>query len=264
MGNAAGAEKGVAMRIVRFRLNGEPRYGVLDDRDEIQALRGDPFGSLDAEGERFRLSEVELLAPCEPSKVVGIGLNYRDHAAEVGLELPEDPMLFLMPETAVIGPGRTIRLPKMSEWVDYEGELAIVIGRPAFQIRPEEAEDCILGYTCFNDVTARDLQIKDVQFTRSKSFDTFAPMGPWIATDIDPRALDIETYVNGEQKQSSNTRQLLFDPFQLVHFVSWVMTLHPGDVIASGTPAGIGPLHAGDKVEIRIQEIGSLVNTVAS
>jgi len=252
------------MRVVRFLAHEEARYGVLDAQDEIQSLKGGPFDHPDYDGERFRLPEVELLAPCEPSKVVGIGLNYRDHAAEVGLELPEDPMLFLMPDTAVIGPGRTIRLPEMSQWVDYEGELAIVIGRPAFRIERAAAADYIFGYTCFNDVTARDLQIKDVQFTRSKGFDTFAPLGPWIVTDIDPCSLDIETYVNGERKQCSNTRQLLFDPFQLVHFVSWVMTLYPGDVIASGTPAGIGPLQAGDRVEIRIQGIGSLTNEVAS
>jgi 2-keto-4-pentenoate hydratase/2-oxohepta-3-ene-1,7-dioic acid hydratase in catechol pathway len=251
------------MRIVRFLAKDEARYGILDAREEIRPLKAPPFEGLEYGEGRFALSEVELLAPCEPSKVVGIGLNYRDHAKEVGLELPEDPMLFLMPDTAVIGPGRTIRLPEMSEWVDYEGELAVVIGRPAFRIEKEAAADCILGYTCFNDVTARDLQIKDVQFTRSKSFDTFAPMGPWIVTDVDPRSLDIETYVNGERKQCSNTRQLLFDPLHLVHFVSWVMTLYPGDVIASGTPAGIGPLKDGDRVEIRIQGIGSLVNEVA-
>ncbi len=255
---------GVVMRIVRFLANEEARYGILDAQDEIRSLEGGPFDRLDYDGDHFRLSEVELLAPCEPSKVVGIGLNYRDHAEEVGLELPEAPMLFLMPDTAVIGPGRTIRLPEMSEWVDYEGELGIVIGRPAFRIKQEEAADYILGYTCVNDVTARDLQIKDVQFTRAKGFDTFAPMGPWIVTDIDPASLDIETYVNGNRKQNSNTRQLVFDPLHLVHFVSWVMTLYPGDVIASGTPAGIGPLNAGDRVEIRIQGIGSLVNEVAS
>ena len=252
------------MRIVRFLANDEVRYGILDAQDEIQPLKAPPFERVETGEGGFLLSEVELLAPCEPSKVVGIGLNYRDHAGEVGLELPEDPMLFLMPDTAVIGPGRTIRLPERSEWVDYEGELAIVIGRPAFRIKKEAAADYILGYTCFNDVTARDLQLKDVQFTRSKSFDTFAPMGPWVVTDIDPGSLDIETYVNGNRKQCSNTRQLVFDPFHLVHFVSWVMTLYPGDVIASGTPAGIGPLKAGDRVEIRIQGIGSLVNEVAS
>jgi len=252
------------MRIVRFLAREKARYGVLDAQDEIQSLEGGPFDRLGYDGERFRLSEVELLAPCEPSKIVGIGLNYRDHAQETGMELPKEPMLFLMPDTAVIGPGRTIRLPEMSERVDYEGELGIVIGRPAFRIKKEAAADHVLGYTCFNDVTARDLQILDTQFTRSKGFDTFAPIGPWIVTDIDPGALDIETYLNGTRKQGSNTRQLVFDPFHLVHFVSWVMTLNPGDVIASGTPAGIGPMVSGDRVEIRIQGIGSLVNEVAS
>lgn len=250
------------MRIVRFLANHEARYGILDDQDEIQSLKAPPFDGVEPDGEIFRLGEVELLAPCEPSKIIGIGLNYRDHAEEVGLELPKEPMLFLMPATAVIGPGQTIRLPEMSERVDYEGELGVVIGRPAFRIRRQEAADYILGYTCFNDVTARDLQIMDTQFTRSKGFDTFAPVGPWIVTDLDPGSLDIETYVNGIKRQGSNTRQLLFDPFHLVHFVSWVMTLKPGDVIASGTPAGIGPIESGDRVEIRIQGVGSLINEV--
>ena len=252
------------MRIVRFLANDEARYGVLDAKDKIQPLKAPPFEGVEHDEGRFPLSEVELLAPCEPSKIVGIGLNYRDHTQEVGLELPKEPMLFLMPNTAVIGPSQTIRFPEMSERVDYEGELGIVIGRPAFRIKKEEAADYILGYTCFNDVTARDLQILDTQFTRSKGFDTFAPIGPWIVTDIDPGSLDIETYLNGTRKQGSNTRQLLFDPLHLVHFVSWVMTLNPGDVIASGTPAGIGPMEPGDRVEIRIQGIGSLVNEVAS
>lgn len=251
------------MRIVRFLVRDEARYGILDDHDGIRSLKGPPFDGVDYDGESFRLSEVALLAPCEPSKIIGIGLNYRDHAEEVGLELPKEPMLFLMPDTAVIGPGQTIRLPEMSERVDYEGELGVVIGRPAFRIRKEEAADYILGYTCFNDVTARDLQIMDTQFTRSKGFDTFAPIGPWIVTDVDTGSLDIETYVNGTRRQGSNTRQLLFDPCHLVHFVSWVMTLNPGDVIASGTPAGIGPIESGDRVEIRIQGVGSLMNEVA-
>ncbi len=250
------------MRIVRFVASGKARYGTLDARDEIQVLKGLPFEGRAYGEERYRLSEVELLAPCEPSKIVGIGLNYRDHAEELGLELPKEPMLFLKPDTAVIGPGGTIRCPEMSERVDYEGELGIVVGRPAFRIRLEEAAGYILGYTCFNDVTARDLQVRDTQFTRSKGFDTFAPIGPWIVTDIDPGALDIETYLNGARKQCSNTCQLVFDPLHLVYFVSWVMTLKPGDVIASGTPSGIGPMEPGDRVEVRIQGIGHLANDV--
>ncbi len=252
------------MRIVRFLAKAKARYGILDDQDEIRSLKSPPFQGVDFGEERLPLSAVELLAPCEPSKIIGIGLNYRDHAEESGMEPPKEPMLFLMPATAVIGPGETIRLPESSDRVDYEGELGIVIGRPAFRIGREEAEGCILGYTCFNDVTARDLQILDMQWTRAKGFDTFAPFGPWIETDLDPGALDIETYLNGDRKQGSNTRQLLFDPCHLVHFVSWVMTLNPGDVIASGTPAGIGPMEPGDRVEVRIQGIGSLINEVAS
>ncbi len=252
------------MRIVRFLANEKTHYGILDDQDQIRSLKAPPFEAVDYGEERFPLAEVELLAPCEPSKLIGIGLNYRDHAEETGMEPPKEPMLFLMPDTAVIGPGQTIRLQEASERIDYEGELGIVIGRPAFRISEEEAADHILGYTCFNDVTARDLQILDMQWSRAKGFDTFAPFGPWIETDIDPGALDIETYLNGERKQGSNTRQLLFDPFHLVHFVSWVMTLNPGDVIASGTPAGIGPMEHGDRVEVRIQGIGSLINEVAS
>jgi 2-keto-4-pentenoate hydratase/2-oxohepta-3-ene-1,7-dioic acid hydratase in catechol pathway len=252
------------MRIVRFLANEKAQYGILDAQDEIRSLTAPPFEAVDYGEERFPLADVELLAPCEPSKLIGIGLNYRDHAEETGMEPPKEPMLFLMPDTAVIGPGRTIRLPEASERIDYEGELGIVIGRPAFRISREEAADHILGYTCFNDVTARDLQILDMQWTRAKGFDTFAPFGPWIETDLDPGALDIETYLNGERKQVSNTRQLLFDPFHLVHFVSGVMTLNPGDVIASGTPAGIGPMEPGDHVEVRIQGIGSLHNEVAS
>ena len=252
------------MRIVRFLAKEEARYGILEDQGRIRSLRGEPFDRMEDDGEHFRLSQVELLAPCEPSKVVGIGLNYRDHAEEVGIELPKEPMLFLMPSTAVIGPGQKIRLPEVSERVDYEGELAVVIRRRTFRIAADQTADCILGYTCFNDVTARDLQLKDVQFTRSKGFDTFAPIGPWIVTDVDPASLAIETYVNGIRKQCSNTRHLLFDPYQLVTSISWVMTLNPGDVIASGTPAGIGPMKCGDRVEVRIQGIGSLINEVGS
>jgi len=173
-------------------------------------------------------------------------------------------MLFLKPATAVIGPGQDIRYPEASRQVDYEAELGIVIGRTAFRIRREEASNYILGYTCFNDVTARDLQAKDIQFTRSKSFDTFAPLGPWIATDLDPLSLTVESYLNGQRKQCSSTRELVFDPLHLVYFISWIMTLNPGDVIASGTPGGVGPMVPGDEIEIRIERIGSLVNRVAS
>ncbi|MEW6444279.1 MAG: fumarylacetoacetate hydrolase family protein [bacterium] len=251
------------MRLVRFAAGGRTAYGLLEE-DEVRVLPRAPYAGLEPSAERLPLSEVRLLAPCEPSKIVGIGLNYRDHALEFGLTPPEEPMLFLKPSTSVIGPGQDIRYPEASRRVDFEAELGIVIGRTAFRIRPEEAPGCVLGYTCLNDVTARDLQGKDVQFTRSKSFDTFAPMGPWIVPDLDPHSLSIETLLNGERKQHSNTSQLLRDPFYLVHFISWVMTLNPGDVIASGTPSGVGPMLPGDCVEIRIEGIGTLANRVAA
>lgn len=252
------------MRIVRFRIDQKAQYGILDKEDQIMPLGESPFARVNPTGTPLPLSDVELLAPCVPSKVIGVGLNYRDHAEELDLQLPEEPMLFMKPPSAVIGPGQSIRYPEMSRRVDYEGELGIVIGRKTCRINKDEARDSIFGYTCVNDVTARDLQQKDIQFTRSKSFDTFAPIGPWIVRDIDPCSLTVESYLNGKRCQHSNTRQLVFDPFHLVCFVSWIMTLLPGDVIASGTPSGIGPMQPGDRIEIRIQGIGSLVNEVVS
>jgi len=251
------------MRIVRYLFGtDEPRYGIVDAEDNLQPLVRPPFDGLCFAGDLLPLSRVDLLAPCAPSKIVAVGLNYRDHARELGLPIPEEPLLFLKPGTAVIGPGGKIVYPEMSRRVDYEGELAVVMGKKASRVTREDARACILGYTCLNDVTARDLQAKDLQFTRSKSFDTFAPLGPWIETDLDPRNLRVETFLNGERRQSSITSQLVFDPFHLVCFVSQVMTLNPGDVIATGTPSGIGPMGPGDRVEIRIQGIGSLVNEV--
>ena len=252
------------MRILRFVSDQGTKYGRLEE-EGIRPLDGPPFeGRARAASEVIPLEGVRLLAPCEPSKIVAVGLNYRDHAAELGLDPPEEPMLFLKPSTSVIGPEETIRCPEMSERVDYEGELAIVVGRRAHRVPRERVADHIFGYTCLNDVTARDLQVKDVQFTRAKGFDTFAPIGPWIVTDLDPASLGIETYLNGELKQRSSTRELVFGALDLVHFISWVMTLEPGDVIASGTPSGIGPMVPGDRVEIRIEGIGTLVNPVAA
>ena len=195
---------------------------------------------------------------------MAVGLNYRDHAEEVKLEIPKEPVLFLKPPTSAIGPGEGIVYPKMSKRLDYEGELAIVIGKQAKAVPEEKAKEYILGYSCLNDVTARDLQPKTGQWTLSKSFDTFAPIGPWIVTDIDPHQLEISTYLNGERKQHSNTRNLIFSPEKLVSFISEVMTLLPGDVIATGTPSGIGRMAVGDKVEVVIEGIGTLVNVVVA
>ena len=203
-----------------------------------------------------------LLAPCSPAKVVAVGLNYRDHAKELGMAVPEEPILFLKPPTTVIGQGEAIAFPEMASRVDYEAELGIVIKDTVKSIAPEEAHDHILGYTCVNDVTARDLQRKDGQWTRAKSFDTFCPVGPWIETDLDPGDLAVESFLNGEQRQASRTSQFIFPVDVLVSFISKIMTLFPGDLILTGTPAGIGPMKPGDEIEVRIEGIGSLKNTV--
>jgi 2-keto-4-pentenoate hydratase/2-oxohepta-3-ene-1,7-dioic acid hydratase in catechol pathway len=205
---------------------------------------------------------VRLLAPCSPTKVIAVGLNYRDHAQELGLPIPDTPIIFLKPPTSVIGPDDSIRYPETSSRVDYEAELGIVIKDRVKDIRPDEARGHILGYTCANDVTARDLQKKDGQWTRAKSFDTFCPVGPWIETELDPDDLLVESYLNGARRQSSRTSQFIFKTNYLISFISQVMTLYPGDLIITGTPAGIGPMERGDEIEVRIEGIGSLKNVV--
>lgn len=222
-------------------------------------LQGDV---ITAGGKKYSPDEVSLLAPSVPSKIVCVGLNYTEHARELKMELPSEPILFLKPPSAVINPGDAIIMPKMSSRVDYEGELGVVMGKRCKDVKAEDAEDYILGYTCFNDVTARDLQQKDGQWTRAKSFDTFAPFGPGIAR-IDPGSARIQTRVNGQIKQDSNTSDLIFDVFELVEFISRVMTLEEGDVIATGTPPGVGQLQSGDVVEIEIEGVGVLRNPVA-
>ena len=213
-------------------------------------------------GREHAMSKVTVLPPCKPTKIVCVGLNYKDHAAEMKEAIPEEPILFMKPASSVIGHDGHIVYPKQSNRVDYEAELAIVIGKRARHVSAKHAKDYILGYTCFNDVTARDLQKKDGQWTRAKSFDTFSPIGPFIATEIDPMGLSIKSKLNGEVKQSSNTSNLIFDPYQLVEFISGVMTLEHGDVIATGTPAGVGPMNKGDTIEIEIEKIGTLMNLV--
>lgn len=250
------------MNICRAQFRDRILYGVVDG-DRLVPIDGSVFEGFEIGGEALPLAGVRLLAPVEPSKIVAVGLNYRDHAMERGKPIPEEPLLFLKPSTAVIGPQDAIVYPRMSHRVDYEGELAVVIGKRASGVTAlEPVEPYILGYACFNDVTARDLQDKDKQFTRAKSFDTFAAIGPWIATDIDPAALDIKTYLNGKLRQSSNTRHLIFTIPDLVRFISNVMTLLPGDVITTGTPSGIGPMDPGDEVDVEIEGIGTLRNRV--
>jgi 2-keto-4-pentenoate hydratase/2-oxohepta-3-ene-1,7-dioic acid hydratase in catechol pathway len=249
------------MKIVRYQDGSVIKWGVMEE-NMIREMEGDPFGHFHLASRTKKIEEVRLLSPCLPSKIVALGLNYRDHASEVKMELPKEPLFFLKPSTCVIGPGEAIVYPNMSKRVDYEGELAIVIKKKAKAVPEEEAADFVLGYTCLNDVTARDLQPKDGQWTMSKGFDTFAPIGPWIVTHIDPHHLDISSYLNGERRQYSNTKNLIFGPLQLVSFISRVMTLLPGDVIATGTPSGIGPMAIGDRVDIVIEGIGTLSNTV--
>jgi 2-keto-4-pentenoate hydratase/2-oxohepta-3-ene-1,7-dioic acid hydratase in catechol pathway len=253
------------MRIVRFALQGRTGYGILEG-EKISVLWSTPYDGLgNTTGEIVSLPEVKLLAPCEPSKIVALGLNYRDHAVEFGHPIPDEPLIFLKPSTSVIGPDEDIFYPAMTRRVDYEVELAVVMGRTCHHVRAEDFRDYVLGYTVFNDVTARDLQKKDGQFTRSKSFDTFAPLGPWIETEIpDPDNLTVEAYLNGERRQYSNTRNMIFSVAAQVAFISEIMTLLPGDVIATGTPSGIGPMQPGDVVEIRVEGIGALRNRLVA
>ncbi len=249
------------MKIVRFAAGSKVRYGVLSG-ESVQAIKGKPFRHIKLTDHRYQLSEVKLLPPCTPSKIVALGLNYRSHAEEIGAPLPNEPLIFLKPPTAVIGPEDNIIYPPSSTRVDYEGELAVVIKKPAWRVSLENALDYVLGYTCFNDVTARDLQNQDGQWTRAKSFDTFAAFGPCIETELDPANIILETYLNGELKQRGSTSDLIFGIPELISFISSVMTLLPGDVIATGTPSGISSMSPGDTVEIRIEPIGTLRNYV--
>ncbi len=261
------------MRIARFSY-GDPigaggsgfAFGAIGGdpgAEEVAVINAHPFGEVTFSGLRLPLAGVRLLPPVLPSKVVAIGKNYADHAREMGDEPPSEPVLFLKPSTSVIGPGAAITYPHLSQQVDFEGELAIVIGRLCREVPLERANEVILGYTCANDVTARDLQKTDGQWARAKGFDTFCPIGPWISTDVDPADLAISTTVNGEIKQQSRTSMLLHGVAELVAFVSNVMTLLPGDVILTGTPAGVGPLRPGDEVAVTIEGIATLTNTVS-
>ncbi len=250
------------MKIIRYLYQNQSSYGLIEG-DAIQPLLAPPYEGLRTSDEQLPLAAVRLLAPCEPTKIVALGLNYRDHAQEMRMALPDEPLIFLKPSTSVIGPEEPIVYPPQSQRVDYEAELGVVIGRRACRVSADEAGSYILGYTCCNDVTARDLQKKDGQFTRSKSFDTFAPLGPWIETDLpDPGKVTVETYLNGQRCQHSHTGNLIFPVPVLVSFISHIMTLLPGDVISTGTPSGIGPMQAGDVVEVRLAGIGSLRNPV--
>jgi 2-keto-4-pentenoate hydratase/2-oxohepta-3-ene-1,7-dioic acid hydratase in catechol pathway len=264
------------LKLVRFSVDNKKLFGIISDGSVFECeideenLEKEILGEV-GEPDKTRanaswpLDSVRLLAPVLPGKIIAIGLNYKAHAAEFNKALPEEPMLFLKPSTSVIGTGEDIVYPShMSRRVDYEGELAVVMGKVAKGLSAAEAPGYILGYTCFNDVTARDLQGRDIQYTRAKGFDTFAPLGPWVETDLDPLDARIETFLNGEKRQDSSTNDMIFNAFELVSFISNVMTLLPGDIIATGTPSGVGKMKPGDTVEVRIEGIGSLVNRVSA
>jgi 2-keto-4-pentenoate hydratase/2-oxohepta-3-ene-1,7-dioic acid hydratase in catechol pathway len=259
------------VRIARYAKGDGVAYGVVEgdggQPQTITELRGHPFGvspaGVQLTGNRYPLAEVRLLAPVLPSKVVAVGRNYAAHAQDTGSEVLQEPILFLKPSTSVTGPGDRIAYPvKLTDRVDYEGQLAVVIGRLCRDVPKERAKDVIFGYTCANDVTARDLQARDGQWTRAKGFDTFCPLGPWLETEADPADLGLTTTVNGNLKQHARTSELLWDVPSLVEYVSSVMTLLPGDVLLTGTPEGAGPLTDGDEVTVTVESVGTLTNRV--
>lgn len=245
-------------RIYRVKQGMGGRYALERD-SRLSWLEGDVFGDYTA-GSEIEPGALAMLAPVRPSKIMAIGLNYKDHAAEMNKKLPAEPLVFMKPASAVIGPDAPIHVPAWAGRVDHEAEMAIVIGRRASQVKAGQAMDYVLGVTCLCDVTARELQASDVQYTRAKGFDTFAPIGPCIAVGLDPSNLSVEGWVNGEKRQSSNTDQLIFAVPELVEFVTRFCTLEPGDVITTGTPSGVGPLVPGDRVMVKVQGVGALSN----
>lgn len=252
------------MKFIRFLINGKEKNGIVIEEDHtVREIKGDFFDKYEILENQYSLLEIKYLPPCMPSKIIALGLNYFDHAEELKLKIPEEPLIFLKPSTAVIGHKENIIYPKMTERLDYEAELGVIIKNKVKNIKPKEVYENILGYTCFNDVTARDLQKKDGQWTRSKSFDTFAPLGPYLVTDLEPNNLEIKLRQNGKIKQYSSTSKMIFKIEEIVSFISQIMTLNPGDVIVTGTPSGVGELQVGDVVEVEIEGIGTLTNYIS-
>lgn len=250
-------------RIYRVRQGMGGRY-ALERNGRFFWLQGDLFGDYEPADEIPTGEPLTFLPPVRPSIVVCIGLNYKDHAAEMKKKLPEEPLVFFKPVSSVVGPEEAIRIPAWAGRIEHEAEMAVVIGRRASRLNAADAMDCVLGVTCLNDVTARELQAKDVQYSRAKGFDTFSPIGPGIAVGLDPSALDIEGWVNGERRQRSNTRELIFPVPQLLEHVTRFMTLLPGDVVTTGTPSGVGPLVPGDRVMVKLEGVGTLSNPVVA
>jgi len=250
------------MKYLRFFQNGNTRYGLLEKDNVIREVVGDIFNNHKNAENVHSLSEITFLPPCVPTKIIAVGLNYFDHVNEVQMKIPDEPLIFMKPPSTLIAHNDNIIYPKMSKQLDYEAELAVIIKNKIKNIELEDVFENILGYTCFNDITARDLQKKDGQWTRAKSFDTFAPIGPFISTELNPDNLQIKLYKNGQLMQNSSTGNMIFKVDKIVSFISKIMTLFPGDIIATGTPSGIGQLEAEDKVEVEIEGIGILRNTV--
>lgn len=249
------------MKIVYFSYKQQKLWGMLD-KNSINVLKGDPFTKIDFSKEIISLKQARLLAPCIPQKIVLVGLNYRNHAKELGMKIPKQPIIFLKPATTLNAHLQKIKYPNGVKQLDYEAELALVIGKKAHNISESKAARYILGYTCLNDITARDIQKIDGQWTRAKSFDTFCPVGPWIETDLNPDNVMVSAYLNGKLKQRASTSELIFSIPYLVSFISRVMTLLPGDIISTGTPPGVGKMKLGDIIEVTIDGIGTLKNTI--
>ena len=249
------------MIFCRFEYGAESKYGIVEAHEVVE-ISTDPFSPFETVGEPIPSHSVKLLSPVTPTKIIAVGLNYKKHVAEMQHDLPTEPLFFLKPPSAVIGSMENIVHPAISQRMDFEGELAVVIKKKARNVKAEDAASYILGYTCFNDVTARDLQKKDGQWSRAKGFDTFAPIGPWIVSDLDVSDVAIETYLDGELKQRGRTSQMIFSIPELIAHISRSMTLEPGDVISTGTPEGVGPMKPGSMVDVRIEGVGVLRNFV--
>ncbi len=250
------------MKYLRFLQNGNTRYGLLEKDNIIREVVGDIFNDHKNTENVYSLSEITFLPPCVPTKIIAVGLNYFDHANEIQMKIPDEPLIFMKPPSTLIAHNDNIIYPKMSKQLDYEAELAVIIKNRIKNIETEDVSKNILGYTCFNDITARDLQKKDEQWTRAKSFDTFAPIGPFISTELNPDNLQIKLYKNGQLMQNSSTSKMIFKVDKIISFISKIMTLFPGDIIATGTPSGVGQLEEGDIVKVEIEGIGILKNNV--
>lgn len=252
------------MRLCRLEVGGTPRWGVIEG-ELVTPLAAPPWEEVRKVAGEMPLATAKLLPPCEPTKIVAVGLNYRAHATEMGKELPEEPLLFLKAPSSLLPPGGAVVLPRQSSRVEHEGELALVIGRTASKVNASHALEYVRGFTCLDDVTARDIQRREKVYARAKGFDTFCPVGPWLETEIeDPQALALELRVNGAVRQKGTTADMIFPVAEVVAFISHIMTLYPGDLITTGTPPGVGPLVAGDSVEVEIAGIGVLRHTVST